>query len=260
MAILRIFVFIAAVSPGVWAQAANQPLTDAGIESMLAAGLPESTILLKIQTSAYLGLLNLDASPEALATLKQMGASERLLNAVVGVAPLQRMAQQAQADIQAEQQAAPNLPDRTGVYFKNGSRWTPLASFLLWPPFYSGWNWVHAKNTYAVPLNSAHAAFQTTETRPSFYLRSPASLEGWRILHLTAGNDRRLLRAISSGGLGQQDRIDASQVRDGQFQRLAGNIFTVQPLAALDPGEYALCVPAEGGPRLSICYAFGVQR
>ena len=256
MAILRILLFMAVTTGAALAQTTEKPLADADIGSMLDSGLPESTVLLKIRTSAYFGLVDLDASPAALSALKQKGASERILDAVVWAAPLKMMRQQAEE----EQQAAPNLPLTSGVYLKGASGWTQLASFLLWRPLYAGWSWIKSRDKYAIPLDDANANLQIHEARPVFYLRNPSSTEGWGIVRFNAHHNQQLLRIISSGGLGERDRIDASQLQDVQMKHVAGNLFTIQPAADLEAGEYALCAPVEGGPRLNVCYPFGIQR
>src|SRR5215467_9127024 len=87
MRLLRALLPGVAVAAGLWGQTADKPLTNSEIESMLAAGLPESTILMKIQAAAFRGLVDLDASSNALINLKQKGASEQVLDALVWAEP-----------------------------------------------------------------------------------------------------------------------------------------------------------------------------
>ena len=49
----RVLLAVAAVAATVLAQTVDKPLTNSEIGSMLASGLPESTILLTIETAAY---------------------------------------------------------------------------------------------------------------------------------------------------------------------------------------------------------------
>src|SRR5579884_2368032 len=111
-----LFTTIAILSP---AQTVDKPLTNSDIQSMLAAGLPESTILLRIETAAFRGLVDMDASPAALAALKQSGAGERVLNDVIWAEPFGAAWKQKQA----EDRAVPDLPARAGVYYKSPSGW-----------------------------------------------------------------------------------------------------------------------------------------
>jgi len=52
MRLLRNVLSVPTVAAGLWAQRIDKPLTNGEIESMLTAGVPESTILLKIETVA----------------------------------------------------------------------------------------------------------------------------------------------------------------------------------------------------------------
>ena len=49
----RVLLAVAAVGAAVLALSVDKPLTNSEIGSMLASGLPESTILLTIETAAY---------------------------------------------------------------------------------------------------------------------------------------------------------------------------------------------------------------
>src|SRR5262249_8572491 len=129
---MRLRVVLLAVA-AVSAQTADKALTNSEIASMLAYGVPESTILLKIETAAYRGLVNLDASSAALIGLKQTGASERVLNAVMWAEPFGATLKRQQE----EDRAAPGLPNSSGVYYRATSGWAVLPSSLIWPPFYS---------------------------------------------------------------------------------------------------------------------------
>ena len=101
---------VVALAAGLWAQTADKPLTNAEIDSMLGAGLPESTIVMKIQTAATRGFVDLDASSSALIDLKQRGASEPVLNAVVWAEPFgARRKRQLEED-----RAVPGLPGAAG--------------------------------------------------------------------------------------------------------------------------------------------------
>jgi hypothetical protein len=57
-----------------------------------------------------------------------------------------------------------------------------------------------------------------------------------------------------------RDRFPANQAREVQITRVTGNVFTLRPVAPLEPGEYLLCTAVPGGTNLNICYGFGVQR
>jgi hypothetical protein len=256
MRLLRNVLSVATVAAGLWAQRIDKPLTNGEIESMLTAGVPESTILLKIETAAARGLVDLDASSSALVGLKQKGATEQVLNAVLWAEPLGA----ARKRRQQEDRAVPGLPSGGGPYFKGNSGWVTLRSFLLWPPMYSRISWSRSTHNVAVPVSGSHSELQIAEARPAFYVREPGSMREWRVVRLTSRNNERLLRLVRSGDFFSTAGFLLADIRDVQVQRVAGNIFTLRPVLGLVSGEYALCTAVPGGQHLNVCYGFGIQR
>jgi hypothetical protein len=251
---LTVILPVITVAAELWAQTANKPLTNAEIESMLSAGVPESTIVMKIQAAVFGGFAVLDASSNAVIALKQKGASEAVLDAVVWAEPFDtRTKQQQELD-----RAAPGLPNSAGIYNRGPSGWVRLRSFLVWPGFSSKWNLsLRRSHSYNVPVSGSHAEAQIRERQPAFYLRELVS-DGWQIVRLGLGGDRRFIQLVSSGEFPFRDRFASSgQV---QIMRIAGDVFKLQPAAPLQPGEYALCSVVPGGLNSSVCYGFGVQR
>ena len=257
------FSLLAAVATiALWAQPPDQPLTNAQIESMLSAGLPESTILLKIRIAADRELVDVDTSSQALGILKEKGASERILNAILWAEPFDELWRQEQAaweQMQQEERAVPGLPAGAGLYLKESSGWVPLSSFLFWAPLYSGSSWLHGSHKYSVPLDKAHSAFQITESRPNFYVREPASDQSWQIIHLSSRDDQRQVRMAWSDKWDNMDRIQPNQVIDVPMAHVAGDIFVLTPNAALEAGEYLLCTTLPEQASLNLCYSFGVR-
>ncbi len=256
MRLLRVLPTVAAVAAGLWAQTADKPLTNSDIESMLAAGLPEGTILMKIQDAAFRGLVDLDASTTALIALKQKGATEQTLNAVMWAEPFGAGLKQTRED----QRLAPGLPRSGGVYYRAPAGYVMLRSFLLWPPFYSGWDlYSRRSRAYDVPLAGSHADLQVTEPQPAFYLREAAP-GPWRIIRVAPRDDRRLLPIVSGAGFAPMDQFPAGETRDVQIMQMTRDIFTLRPAAPLESGEYVLCKPVPGGFSVNVCHAFGVTR
>jgi hypothetical protein len=251
---LKVILPVISVVAGLWAQTANKPLTNAEIESMLVAGVPESTIVMKIQAAVFGGFAALDASSTAVIALKQKGASEAVLDAVVWAEPFDaRTKQQQELD-----RTAPGLPNSAGVYNRGPSGWVRLRSFLVWPVFSSKWNPSFRRgHAYNVPVSGSHAEVQIRNRQPAFYLRELAS-DGWQIIRLGLGGDRRFVQLVSGGEFPFRDRFAASG--KVQIMRIAGDVFKLQPVVPLESGEYALCSAVGGGPNSSVCYGFGVQR
>ena len=259
MRLLRVLLPVVAITAGLWGQIADKPLTNSDIESMLAAGLAESTILMKIQAAAYRGLVDLDASSNALITLKQKGASETVLDAVVWAEPFGAPLKQ----IQGENGVAPGLPPTGGLYYTSGSGWVRLRSFLVWPAAYSGYlGWgapFRRGHEFNVPLERRQADLQIREARPAFYLRQPAS-ESWQIVRVTFQDNRRSIRFVNSGEFAARDQFPVNEVRKVQITRVSGEVFRLQPVAPLESGEFALCSVSLSGPNVNVCYAFSVKR
>jgi hypothetical protein len=61
----------------------DKPLTNQDVIKMLKAGLPENTIVLAIQKSSN----KFDTSPDALIALKEAGATQKVLNAILQAQP-----------------------------------------------------------------------------------------------------------------------------------------------------------------------------
>jgi hypothetical protein len=254
MRLRGVLLAVAAVAAALSAQTTDKPLTNGEIGSMLAARLPESTILLKIQTAAYRGLVSLDVSPAALIALRQRGASEPVLNAVMWAEPFGAARKQ-----QEEQdRVAPGLPFSTGAYYKAPSGWVVLPSSLLWTPFYSlsGLSFLRNREYY-VPLGGRHADLQIAGRQPVFYLRKPTS-SNWQMIRAASRGDQRFLRVVSTGDPFARNRFESSKTHPIQIARVAADVFTVRPVAPLEPGEYVLCATVAGGADVNTCYAFGI--
>jgi hypothetical protein len=224
MRILRSLVPIVAIVASLWAQTTDKPLTNNEIESMLTAGLPEGAILMKIEMAAARGLVDLDASSSALIALKQKGAMEQVLNAVLWAEPFGAALKRKQE----EARAVPGLPSAGGVYYRSSPGWVMLRSFLLWPPLYSTWNFRPRRtHEYSIPLGGSHSELQIGEAQPTFYIRETDSGEAWQIIRITARDNERVLRLASTRDFFSTDRFSPTQVRGVQMSRVASNVLDV---------------------------------
>ena len=260
-----------ALSMVLWAQPEGQvlpdqplgePLTNVQIETMVVNGIPDSTILLKIQIAVDRGMVNLDDSGTALGVLKAKGASERVLNAVVWAAPFSTvwLKRKAEAVVQqAEQKAAPGLPRAAGAYFQTSSGWARLPSFVFWTPFYSGWAWMNGDHEYSIPISSYDREVEISGSKPTFYVRQSRAGQEWDIALVTSQKNRRELQMVSPVGQGKMAAIPAKQQHLVTLTPVVGDIFTLRPTQALLRGEYVLCTGVPGGPGLDVCYKFTVQ-
>jgi len=154
--------------------------------------------------------------------------------------------------------AAPGLPNSAGIYYGGPSGWVRLRSFLVWSGFSSNWNLSFRRSrSFNVPVSGSHAEVQIHDRQPAVYLRELVS-DGWQVIRLGVGGDRRFVQLISSGEFPFRQRFASS----GKVQiiRLAGDVFKLQPASPLESGEYAFCSTVSGGPNSGVCYGFGVQR
>jgi hypothetical protein len=263
--ILRVSLFLAISISGLRAQMAGQPLTNSDIEKMLSGGLPETTILLKIEDAVDRGMVNLDASASSLVALKEKGAGERVLNQVLWAEPFQADWQERMLDLQmreAEERVAPGLPDRAGLYLQTSSGWTPVSSFLVWLPLYSGAAWINKKREFAVPMGKGQPELQISDTQPIFYARMADVAEGWQIVKTTAQKDVRQLRLNTANAFPADEDIRLSQpgdLHEVPVKHLAGEVSTLRPSAPLEPGEYVIWTAVQGGPGLKLCYRFEIR-
>jgi len=183
---------------------------------MLTAGVPESTILLKIEMAAARRLVDLDASSSALIGLKQKGATEQVLNAVLWAEPFGAGLKHRQK----EDRAVPGLPSADGPYFRGPSGWVTLRSFLLWPPLdFPRSVWSRSVHNFTVPLGSTRSELQIAEARPTFYIREPESMPEWSVVRLISRDNERLLRLVGGGGFFSTAGFLWADVRDVSVQR-----------------------------------------
>lgn len=233
------------------AQQTEKPLTNADVLSMVKAGLPESTIVLAIQLASRRGSADLDASPSALMELKSGGATETILNAVLGA--------QAGKPLPPES-PVPGLPARFGVYYRGPSGWTALPSCLLWPGFGTSLKLTTGfwgeDNVMVLP--GSEARLQVPEQRPTFHVRGQPERE-WLLLWLVKKRTRREVWMVPGDVFAAEIKFRESHIREVELTTLGRDVFTIAPRADLDPGEYLLCTEVPAARRLLQCYEFGVR-
>jgi len=229
------------------AQATEKPLTNGDVAS---TGLPESTIVLAIQLAGQRGSTSFDTSPAGLIELKNSGATEKVLNAVL----------KAQAHKPAPPESpVPGLPAKPGVYYQGPSDWLSLPSCLLWPAFTTS---LRAATTFwtegnVMVLPGQQAQIQISERKPALYARGHVE-QRWQLLRVLQRGDRRELRLAPSDTFSAEIRFRPSDVREIALAPLGHEVFTITPRVELEPGEYLLCTEVPAARRLLQCYEFGI--
>jgi len=114
-------------------QAIEKPLTNTDVAKMLKAGLAEHTITFAIQLAIERGNADFDSAPEALIELKNTGATEEILNAILYASTLPPR--------YVPSKTVLGLPEHPGLYHQAEAGWTALDQVLLWPEIRTTWTW-----------------------------------------------------------------------------------------------------------------------
>jgi hypothetical protein len=230
--LLLLFVFVASIA---FAQT-PAPLTNADIEAMVKAGIPENTIIMAIQTAAANGTAQFDTSSAAMVGLKNAGASDRVLTTLLNT-PVN---------------PAPGLPTGAGVYFSGASGWQQIPLQELWPPYYSG---SLSIRNYETKLPITQPKVQVANGQPCFYVRAYPQPSEWSLAYL---GEKDELYAKIDNQMRPQLHVSEVQLRPIKVEQVSTEIQTIKPQVALLPGDYALCKVVPGSGDLLVCYPFRV--
>jgi hypothetical protein len=221
---------------------------------MLNANVPEGTILLVIESAAWRGNVELDASIGALAELRRQGATEQILNSVLAAEAAQR-ARMARAKVLAARPSG--LPPRHGVYYRRDSAWLSLPSSFLTSRL--AINWIGFRGDgYRLDLPGRHARCQLLDNRPTFYVSDYEPEGPWQIFSLSKKRNRRELRVSSRSAFPWEVEINADAFRGIEISAATAGVFAIRPRSDLEAGEYALCQVVQGTRSSFRCYEFGV--
>jgi hypothetical protein len=240
---------------------AQEVVTNETVIQMVRAGLSEGVILAKIRSSPT----RFDTRTDALIALKQAGASERVMAAILGGGAPPAQAASPPPVASAPAGAVVVVPPATAsrgtgpVFHVTGGKQIELIA--------TG----GSIETSSVPYNRKtelvltgnKATYRTAERQPVFLSTSePAEMP---LVRLEPGkNDRNLKFASSSRvpyagstsqrGIRSEDRIDVEAERDQQ------GYFRIRPRTPLPPGEYGFVLTRSSGSRPSgTVYDFGVD-
>ena len=156
----------------------------------------------------------------------------------------------------------PGPPPLRGVYFRSPSGWIGLpASTLL--PFENGtarWLLGFGRGDAIAEAPGPHAAFQTSNTRPTFYVKGFPPTSGIYMIREIQKQDYREIHMPVSGNFRgwahfrKQDMIDVDTRHD------SADVLLFTPKADLKPGEYAIVSVYEPKIRtIHVSFDFGVS-
>src|SRR5262245_7371187 len=212
-------------------QGTQKTLTNDDVTKMIAAGLSETTIIQVIQK----GPTNFDTSPDALIKLKQNGATARILEAMLGPAPMG-------AGSSARTDAAAR-----GVFVQRGSDWQRIEEVSSVEVRSVGH--MSSAVTFGLKEQRVIAVFrgekaerQLNERRPVFRVAGlGASARDVYIVSLRLNPDRRDLEMGRQGLVKKMSfGFRKRDVRDVEVTRLGGDLIEVTPKQDLEPGEYIM--------------------
>lgn len=256
-----LFLLISAVL----AQNSPKPLTNADISKMIAAGLPESTIVQVI----HKGPTAFDTSPDALIVLKQQGAGPKIMEAMLGInttapEPVGTVSQPV---------GSTALSNNKGVYVQTptGSKRIEEVSSIevrAVGGIASQMTLGLKESRVICVFRGDHAELQTSERRPVFRISGlGASARDVYIVALRPNPDRRdlemgragLLKKVSFG-------FRKRDVRDLEVKRLGEDLLEATPKQDLEFGEYIMVLGGAGMGRNSSAgvegttgYDFGIR-
>jgi|GEM_PF-6985904 len=235
------------------AQSGKPLLTNCDVVKLIKAALPDTTIVQVIQHSAT----DFDTSTESLGELRQLGASQAIVDSVVKSAA----AQPASTARNAHPETF-GLPCHEGFFYKIDSRWIEL-TYPDGEPKLKGTEKVFLSGGIIgggidVVYSGAHAKLEITEPQPVFYNHAPGDMDLERhfvqtgtkfvVVRLDQKETNRLLEIKPIGffnGFGGL-KYKKSSVYETTLTHISRNVVRVQLKAALPQGEYLLVSSTPG--------------
>ncbi len=156
----------------------------------------------------------------------------------------------------------PGPPPLRGVYFRSPAGWVGLpVSMLL--PFENGtarWLLGFGHSDAIAEQAGPHAAFQTSNTKPTFYLRGFPPSSGIYLVKEVEKQDFREIHMPVSGNFREWAHFRKSDLIDVDVRPGTGDVLTFTPKADLKPGEYAIVSVFEPQERaIRVSFDFGVN-
>ena len=216
------------------AEAAPAPLTNAEILEMVKAGFAEETIVKSIQLSET----RFDTSVAALVELKNAGASEKVIQAMLS--PKAAKAEENPA-VPAKN---PLVPDDVGIFYIKNAQLVEMRPELV------GWRSGGVGKSLLLGtkghINGALKRPQSQNivaTPVEFIIRCPETLEieEYQLLRLDVKKDRREFRALTGGYLHSSSGLDKNAV-EFKFEKIAPRVYRVT-LGNLSKGEFGFLPP-----------------
>ena len=238
-----------ATRPGGGRQAQEEILNNDSIIQLLKIGLDEDTIITKIMKTKH----SFDMSIQGIVTLKQAGASNRLIQFMMDPAkPAQKAVSPADGSpskpgvIGSLFDPATALPTEIGVYVMKNSRWTEIQPDVV--------NWKTGgvlkriatvgivKGDINGNLNGAHSRNELkTPVEVLIVVPEGVAITEYQLIHLNENRDNREFRTVT-GGVFHSSSGATRDLLPFEGTKLASRTFSVK-LNSLGAGEYGFLPP-----------------
>ncbi|HEX6188375.1 MAG TPA: hypothetical protein VFZ40_09855 [Pyrinomonadaceae bacterium] len=231
---------LASLAAITFAQNPTKTLTNEDVAKMVAAGLPESTIVQVIQK----GPSAFDTSPDALIKLKQQGVTPRMMEAMLGV------------NSPSTGNTAPSTLSSSsprGVFLQAGNDWKRIEEVSSIEVRAVGG--IASQMTLGLKesrvicvFRGEKAELQLTDRRPVFRISGlGASARDVYIVAMRLNPDRRDLEMGRAGLLKKTSfGFRKRDIRDVEVKRLGDDLLEATPKQDLEPGEYIMVLGGAG--------------
>lgn len=156
----------------------------------------------------------------------------------------------------------PGPPPSRGVYFRSPAGWVGLPVNLVLPFEGSSVRWLlgFGHNDAIAEAPGPHAAFQTSNTKPTFYIRGFPPTSGIYLVREVQKQDYRELRMPVSGNFKEWAHLRKQDLIDVDVRPEKEDVLLFSPKADLKPGEYAIVSVLEPNMRgIHVSFDFGVN-
>lgn len=157
---------------------------------------------------------------------------------------------------------AAGLPALRGVYFHSTAGWIGLPTNPLLPMKTGTAAWLLGvgRGSAVADFPGPHAAVQTSQVKPTFYLRGIPPTSGIYLVRQTSKADYREIRMPLSGDFIEWAHFKASDLVPIETRHAGENVTAVTPHGDLKPGEYGIVTAFDPNTRLiRAIFDFGVN-
>jgi len=154
------------------------------------------------------------------------------------------------------------LPTLRGVYFHSPAGWIGLPTNPLLPMENGTARWLlgFGKSDAIADFPGPHAAVQTSQVKPTFYLRGFPPTSGLYLVRATQKMSYRQLRMPVSGDFIEWAHVKSSDLVAIETHFAGDNITALTPRDNLKPGEYAIVAPFDpAAGNIQAVFDFGVN-